>query len=338
MHLVIRADGGPDIGYGHLVRTSALAELALEHGHDVTCATTTPEVARSVYPDRVAILPLPVERERQVLIDWIENERPDAALTDSYEIDSGHQRSLRETVPCLCVVLDDTRHTVCADILVNGNVYAPNLEYEYEGDEPEWCIGLDYLLLREEIRTFAQQSPPWRDPPERALVTMGGSDIRGTTPEVLPTFGGTDLTVDVIIGPGFDQENERDIERVAQETEADFRLLRDPSDLVDRMFQADLAVSATGTTSYELLALGTPTVGIPQVDNQIPVAKGLSERGVIIHQPLEQIDELHSTINQLCIGSESRRSLQNRSRSLIDGHGTRRVYEVLNRNLCELNG
>jgi spore coat polysaccharide biosynthesis predicted glycosyltransferase SpsG len=28
------------------------------------------------------------------------------------------------------------------------------------------------------------------------------------------------------------------------------------------MFRADIAVSATGTTAYELLALGTPTIGI----------------------------------------------------------------------------
>ena len=28
MHVVIRADGGPDIGYGHLVRTGALARCS----------------------------------------------------------------------------------------------------------------------------------------------------------------------------------------------------------------------------------------------------------------------------------------------------------------------
>ena len=53
MHLAIRSDGGPDIGYGHLVRTGALAERALEAGDRVTYATRTPGPAREVCPDGV---------------------------------------------------------------------------------------------------------------------------------------------------------------------------------------------------------------------------------------------------------------------------------------------
>lgn len=329
MHLVIRADGGPEIGYGHLVRTSTLAKLALEGGHSVTYATTTPEIAHSVYPSQSRMLTLERDGERERFPEWVEKKQPDVLLTDSYDVGTAYQRSLNRVAPCFCVVLDDTRHAVCADILVNGNVYAPELQYEYEGDEPEWCLGLDYLLLREEIRTLAQQSPPWRDPPERALVTMGGSDIRGTTPEVLPAFEGTDLTVDVIIGPGFDQENEREIERVAQETEADLRLLRGPSDLVDRMFQADLAVSATGTTSYELLALGTPTIGIPQADNQIPIVEALREDGAMVHLPPTEIDGLAAAVEELIMDATERWSLRERGRELLDGAGSERVYKTL---------
>jgi spore coat polysaccharide biosynthesis predicted glycosyltransferase SpsG len=157
---------------------------------------------------------------------------------------------------------------------------------------------------------------------------MGGSDIRGTTPGVLSAFESTDLTVDVIIGPGFDEENEREIERVSQESEADLRLLRDPPDLVDRMFQADLAVSATGTTSYELLALGTPTIGIPQADNQKPIAEALSDRGAMVHLPSTQIGKLREMIDSLRT-KEQRQSLRETGRELIDGNGTERIYQTL---------
>jgi UDP-2,4-diacetamido-2,4,6-trideoxy-beta-L-altropyranose hydrolase len=329
MHIVIRSDGGPEIGYGHLVRTSALAELALERGHRVTCATVTPDAAQSVYPDEVRIHPLSSDNERQSFRGWVKNEQPDAVLADSYDFDIRDQRALDEITSCLAVVLDDTHHTICADILINGNAYAPTLEYDYHGDEPRWCLGLDYLLLREDIRTLAQQSPPQRDPPERALVTMGGSDIRGTTPEVLPAFEGTNLIVDIVVGPGFDDENKHEIERVTRETDADIRLLHDPSDLAERMFQADIAVSATGTTSYELLALGTPTIGIPQADNQIPIAEALSDRGAMIQSKPTQLNELSPDIKCLIENKQMRRSLRDKGRELIDGNGTERVYDIL---------
>jgi UDP-2,4-diacetamido-2,4,6-trideoxy-beta-L-altropyranose hydrolase len=327
IHLVIRADGGPEIGYGHLVRTGALADAMLDRGHAVTCATTTPTVARSVHPESVEVLPLDPEDERETFPNWVREEGPDVVLTDSYEIDTPYQRALTSISAPLVVVLDDTRHTICADVLVNGNVYAPDLDYDYDGAEPEWCLGLDYLLLREAISTRASKDPPWRPHAERALVTMGGSDIRGTTPEVLPAFEGTGLTVDVIVGPGFDDETARETERVAGEVAADVRIARDPPDLAERMFQADLAVSATGSTSYELLALGTPTVGIPQAENQLPIAEALADRGAMVHLPA--VGGLGETVGGLVDDTNRRLTLRRRGKELVDGRGTDRVCDVL---------
>lgn len=329
MHLALRVDGGPEIGYGHLVRTGALAETVLGHGHTVTCSSTTPNVAASVYPDAVDVLPLDPATEPETFTDWIRREQPDVVLTDSYEVDREYQHLLDSLSPCLAVILDDTRHTVCADILINGNIYALNLEYEYEGNPPKRCLGIEYLLLREEIRTLTAQSAPWRDPPERVLVTMGGSDVRGVTPEVLPAFANTDLLVDVVIGPGFDEELEYEIERIASEVAADIRLSYDPMDLAERMFKSDLAVSAAGSTTYELLALDTPTIGIPQADNQIPIAEALSERGAMIHLPANRLNELEETIQSLVSDTEQRWSLRETGEGLIDGRGTERVYKAL---------
>jgi spore coat polysaccharide biosynthesis predicted glycosyltransferase SpsG len=95
------------------------------------------------------------------------------------------------------------------------------------------------------------------------------------------------------------------------------------------MFQADLAVSATGTTSYELLALGTPTIGIPQVDNQIPIVETLAERGAMVHLPLRRINELGKKLETMVSDSEKRKSIRLRGRALVDAHGTERVFSKI---------
>ncbi|MFB6255831.1 MAG: glycosyltransferase [Haloplanus sp.] len=93
------------------------------------------------------------------------------------------------------------------------------------------------------------------------------------------------------------------------------------------MFHADLAVSATGTTIYELLALGTPTVGLPQADNQEPIADALAEREAIVVP--DGKTRLSDAIRDLAADADRRRTLRERGRALVDGEGVHRVYDAV---------
>ena len=125
----------------------------------------------------------------------------------------------------------------------------------------------------------------------------------------------------MIIGPGF--ENEDEIEDAAASTDAEFNLLRDPDDLPRRMFEADLAVSATGSTVYELLATGTPIIGIPQSDNQRPVADSL--KNSILRC---EINGIREHLTSLVEDATLRRKLREDGKKLVDGKGTQRVYSA----------
>ena len=273
MHVSIYADGGATIGYGHLVRTNALAKEAIKQGYKVTYLTSTPQTTEAVVSDEMDLIA--TERPEDT-IEVLASLNIDVLVTDSYDIDHKLQRQLSKIVPKLAVVMDRHPHSIHCDILVNGNLYAETLEYKWTGSEPIWCLGPDYLLLREEVRQYTNCEAPWRDPPESALVTMGGSDGENMTPKAIRAFNDTDLTVEVIVGPGF--SNHSEIEIAASEVNCDVVLVNDPNDLPARMFQSDLAVSALGTTVYELLATGTPFIGVQTAANQALTASCLQER------------------------------------------------------------
>lgn len=329
MHLVIRADGGPEIGFGHLVRTGALAERCLDDDHRVTYLTATGEDAKIVCPDSVGIAEISVTDARSEVTDWIARHEPDVVVVDSYEVDEGYQRAVAAVSRRLAVVMDDDRYLVHADCLINGNVYAEELEYEWSGTEPIWCLGTDYLLLRADVQRLTDVEILGHDTVERVLITMGGSDIQNRTPDVVRAFDGIDVEGEVIVGPGF--QNLDEIVRGAERTNAQIEILETPDDLPQRMSRADLAVSATGSTIYELLALGTPTIGIPQADNQIAIAEALAERNAIYHLPQGAVDALPQAVRELLGDVERRRSLGEVGRSLIDGQGTERVYRLIRR-------
>ena len=325
MYLAIRADGGPEIGYGHLIRSNALSEEVLSRGHKVTLATTRPEPAQSVFPDSVAITELPSRGNPEPFVSWIDANQPDVVVTDSYPIDTDYQSAIRDRVP-LVVIQDDARHTICADLFINGNLYATELDYEFVGSKPETCLGANYVLLRKEIRDWAEKEPPWRERPERALVIMGGSDIANLMPTAIRAFDGFDIHVDGIVGPGFSQSQEQSVRAAADEVDSNASVERDPDDLVERMFQADFAVSTSSSTTYELLGLGTPIISIPVVDNQEPIAQSLREHeGGIVLGRMPGNEEVQDAVFQYMSNIELREQHHIIGQKLVDGKGTVRV-------------
>lgn len=326
MHIVIRADGGPDIGYGHLIRTGALAAKFLSCGHEVTYATVTPEYVDEACPEGVITTELESRTDPSELVEVV-REGVDITVIDSYKADSEYQRVVRGETP-LVLVADDTRHAVCADIVVNGNLYAEGLEYDVLGAVPTWCLGPDYVLLRESVTRLVAQKPQWRDPPEQALVTMGGSDIANLTPEVIRAFDGVPVSLDVVLGPGFSNEDE--IRSTLNAVDVKTQLIRDPPNLPELMFEADFAVSTCGTTIYELLALGTPFVCCPVVENQALLANELEDQdlGIVIDGEL-RAKEIRRGINNYVLDPEVRRLQRRNGRSLVDGRGTDRLCEVI---------
>lgn len=330
MHVVVRADGGPDIGYGHLVRSGALAEELLSRGHGVTYATTTPENVREMCPEAVDTVELPKRGDPEPFVAWLDTEPPDIVFTDAYPVDTDYQRAVRDRVP-LVVMQDDARHAVCADVFVNGNVYALELGYRFVGDPPVTCLGTDYLLVRPDVRRIASNTSIVREDLGRVLLTMGGSDVGNFMPTLVRLLSGLPAIVEVIVGPGF--ENESEINDAVKSADGEFKLVHDPPDLPQRMWNADLAVTATGTTTYELLALGTPVIGIPQVPNQVPIAKELASRDAIVAVDPENASELYSYVTELLDDYKRRRELQMRGRELVDCHGPIRVLETIIREI-----
>jgi pseudaminic acid biosynthesis-associated protein PseG len=329
MDLAIRVDGGAKIGYGHLIRSGVLAEEFLSHNHTVTITTTTPQPARAVFPDAAKIVKLPSRDDPEPFIEWLETASPDLVFTDAYPINTTYQQAVREHTS-IAVLQDDARHAVCADLFTNGNLYAPDLNYECIGDPPQTCLGTDYVLLRREIREQAATEPLWRDHPERAIITMGGSDIGGLTPTVVRAFDGFDLQVDAVVGPGCSDRQEQAVRTAATETNADIHVTRDPDDLVNRMLAADFGVSTASSTTYELLALGTPLVSIPVVDNQEPIAAALQRRdAATVLQRGDDEKAFRNAIAKYVRDTELRHRRRQEGRQLVDGGGTDRLAAAI---------
>jgi len=96
--------------------------------------------------------------------------------------------------------------------------------------------------------------------------------------------------------------------------------------LVERMFAADIGVSTASSTTYELLALGTPLVSIPVADNQEPIAAALHRRdaATVLHRG-DGKSAFRNAISEYAHDIELRRRRRKGGRKLVDGGGTNRL-------------
>ena len=110
----------------------------------------------------------------------------------------------------------------------------------------------------------------------------------------------------------------------------DFRPHAD--DMPDLMARADLAVSAGGSTCWEMAYMGLPNLVLVLADNQRPIAERLAAAGVSLNlgdaRRLDPAD-LAAALDDLVRDRARRRAMAAAGRTLIDGRGAERVLDSL---------
>ena len=139
----------------------------------------------------------------------------------------------------------------------------------------------------------------------------------------------TGLDVDVVIGPNHpDVDGISDLVAQRPRTALHFSL---PS-LAPLMVEADLMIGAGGSTAWERMCLGLPTVVVSIAANQTPISAALMTDGYIVYAG--EKDEVSSAdiANRVleCIsGADALRHASLRMQTLVDGAGAARVADVM---------
>lgn len=288
--LYFRCDAGREDGLGHLSRCLALAEAS--HRNDASPAlflTSDPEGKLGPMIEaqghRVAAAPElaggPVDL-RFVGETLSRHQAEDAAapvlVIDSRRIDAAYVEACRATAVTVCLDDEQYRDLPC-DLLVNGNVWASAEDYPAH-DGRRVLAGPAFNLIRADYFTAATSRERTTER-LRVLITFGGEDPQNHTAWTLETMAelldGHEVTV--IIGPA--HPDPAAVERVAQAAVPQAGLVTAPPSLLPFIAETDLAITAGGTTCYELAAARVPQAAIAVEAHQKPLIQALSDRGCL---------------------------------------------------------
>lgn len=306
--VVFRVDASVEIGSGHVMRCLTIAEalktngvqchfvcrehpgnmieLVRSRGFNVhALPATIVERAENTKPKSVvphaSWLGASIEEDALLCADLISHLLPDWLVADHYSLDSAwiNNTVFGKTKTLILDDLADRLHN--ADILLDQSL--GRLEKEYNGLISSNCkllVGSAYAILRPEFKKMRSYSLERRKGQEKIrslLVNLGGVDKDNVTSKVLKAIGLSDLPLNcrITIVMGATAPWIPEVRKAAQSLPYETEVVVNVNDMANRMCNADLAIGAAGSTSWERCCLGLPTLMLVLAANQKNIAEKL---------------------------------------------------------------
>ena len=343
--VVFRLDAGEGVGGGHASRCAAVASALREGGVESLFVVSREESLGLVGPlgFRCEVLSSNYSRltgdDARALLALCGRVGARCLLVDTYGATRAFERELASRRPeGLVLAAFDDQYSYelgildCPmarpyDVVINYGFFADTAEYgaAYAGAATLQLLGPRYAPLRPE---FAEA---------RALYTCSLK----TVTDVLVTTGVTNpcgwlerlalacaealdpnVRLHVVVGAGAEFELEMG--------KAIFHKRLGARGMAELMGCCQLAVSAAGSTLYELACLGVPAIAVSIVENQERNAEGFERRGLGIAVGRCFVPEsLCRTIKRLATDNGLRSLYAAGGRDVIDGIGTGRIASAL---------
>jgi UDP-2,4-diacetamido-2,4,6-trideoxy-beta-L-altropyranose hydrolase len=344
--LLVRADANARTGIGHLMRCLALAQEWHSRGGEVTFITACDSGSLRQRLSGGGFQTVLLERCHPDPSDWavtseVLARHPDTwVVLDGYHFDPDYQLHIR-AVGHRLLVIDDTAHLdrYYADVLLNQNIYASQLDYVCE-PYTRLLLGSRYVLLRSEFQAWREWQREVPRVARKVLVTLGGGDPDNQTLKVVRALKHVDVDeLQAVVVVGASNPHYRELEVAIRDSLIEIRLVRDAG-MPELMAWADVAVTAGGTTCWEAAFLGLPSVLLVLADNQRDVATGLHERGIATSLGWwEQVNEaeMAQVLGALMKDVTRRIEMSQSGRNLVDGRGGEQTLDAMEEMVHETN-
>ena len=357
MKIAFRTDSSSSMGSGHVTRCLTLANELRYHGADILfiCREHPGHLIRKLKECHfsVCILPKPthlflstdddyaawrgvtVEQDAQETLAALEDQAYDWFVIDHYGLGQSWETQVRKRVKNILVIDDLANRDHDCDILLDQNYFCGSTESRYTGRVPSACkllLGPHYALLQPEYAQLRALMPERDGQVCRVLVFFGGSDLSNQTAKVLVALSYphlTHLAVDVVIGT-----NHPDFKGIVSMAAGRLRTMihQDLPSLAGLMARADLFIGAGGSTTWERMSLGVPSLVISVAENQKESTHILAVEGyqqLLSREEMASPLEWHNTIVQLLKEPSVVRKISQKAKKIVDGQGARRLARLM---------
>lgn len=330
--LYIRADMNDIIATGHIMRCLAIADAAKSMGEDTVFITADEQPAGLLKERGYSCHVLGTDwrdpdSELPALQSFLEECRAQKLLLDSYQVTPAYLKKLDGLVKIM--YLDDlnTFHYSVSGLICYAN-YWEKFNYTEKYTDTKLFLGPQFVPLRSVFSHCSEKRI--RPRIENLLLLSGGTDPYGILKGLLSRIPLHEYRrIDVICGR-YDSAYGQLHEKFASDPVV--HIHKAVSAIEEYMERADAAVSAGGTTLYELCAAGTPTVSYAVADNQLDNVRRFDSDGLITWCGDVRCEDVPGKVLQAleaCRDEKVRRERSRKMRELVDGRGAARIVRAM---------
>jgi UDP-2,4-diacetamido-2,4,6-trideoxy-beta-L-altropyranose hydrolase len=305
---------GSKAGFGHLRRSIAIASGLRSHRKNICFLVDS---------DNAPIKILKEKGFKAYLLSTfpIELFAPKVSVIDQKGDIYARIKKLRSKGSKICLIDNASKARLISDIVIFPvSHFNDNLNWrDFKGKK---YLGAEYFPLNPE---FLKEKRLKHDR-FTILVTMGGSDPNNITAKVAKALKiiKEDFRVIIVIGSAFGKQNIPSDRR--------FKIVRNPKNMAKLMASSDLALTAFGTTLYELAYMGVPALIISNYAKERSEVDTFGKLGTSISIGYFK-DIAEASISKAVVRSmlDRRRAtkLSRGGKKLVDGKGVQRIIKLL---------
>lgn len=308
MNIVFRTDASIDIGSGHVMRCLTLAYVLHAKGANIhfICREHKGHLCQLIDESGFTVTRLlapvqytPIDNnnlhaswlgtswhddldETLAILNTLEY-KTDWLILDHYAIDSRWEKGVRSQVKRIMVIDDLADRSHDCDLLLDQNLNE-DMDLRYQGlvsTKITMLLGPEYALLQPVYMMLHKKVHIRKNPVKRIFIFLGGADKNNVTELALCAFlklNRPDIDVDIVLSAN---KSSSEAVRKLSDNLCNIHIHNNLPTLAQLMFQADLSIGAGGSTTWERLCLGLPTLVITLADNQHSVTKNLHNLGLV---------------------------------------------------------
>lgn len=281
-NIYFRADAGTDIGYGHFIRTLALADMLRE---DFDCTFFTCHPTPYQIGEMEKVCPHVTLQEGTHYEDFLSYLQGDETVVlDNYFFDTGYQRAVKQRGCCLVCIDDMHNKHYVADVVINHTLTDTSL-FDVE-PYTKLCLGFDWALLRKPFLKAAKRLHASTNGMEKVAICFGGSDEYDNTSLFINKILRISEVkfIAAIVGDAYQSDNkEYNSERVQ------YYSCLTADGMASLFCDVDWVICSASSVCLEAMACGSAIAVGWYTDNQMDFYKLLINQGLAI--PLDNIEQ-----------------------------------------------
>ena len=330
---VLRADASSSIGVGHVMRSLSLGEALLDEGFGVELISCelAPDLQSLTTKYGINVVELPCAPRSNQDAQFVLQHNAAMVVVDGYEFSREFFAVLEESDMPFAVIDDNAEtNAQSPNAIINQNPHASAEMYSQMQGNPELLLGLQFAMVRKEVRDVAAQHLQTRE--GEVFVAMGGADFLGLTAQIVEALAETGLHVRVAVGHANNRRTE--VQQLADRYSN--VILIEQHEYVSSLASAHVAVLAAGSSLWEACAVGTPSIGLVVADNQQAAAHAAAKLGftrIIDCRVLFNVDAVLREVEACILGGTTAMRASAASVGIAEGAG--RIAMTLH-SKCEL--